>query len=86
MKGGRDILSEYGKDISKPQAARATTGGIKEAKPTTYSPPQGPLNQHHQGPGLHAHNHGNARCPVADRGSGSPGSGGRTHSGGSQRG
>lgn len=86
MKAGRDILSEYGNDISHPQAPRATKGGEESAKPTSYSPPVGPINQHHQGPGLHAHNHGNAHCPVANRGSGGPGSGGTPHRSGSQRG
>lgn len=84
MKGGRDILSEYGHDIPHPQAPRATSGGCTEAKPLAYSPPQGPIGQHHERPGLGGDNHGNAHCPVANRGSGGVGPGG-SH-GGSQRG
>ena len=84
MKGGRDILSEYGRDIPHPQAPRATSGGPTTAKETHYSPPQGPTSQHHQGPGNHGTNHGMAQCPVATRGGGGVGPGG-PH-GGSQRG
>lgn len=84
MKPGRDILSEYGKDISHPQAPRATSGGCTDAKPLSYSPPVGPRNMHHEGPGIPGDRHGNAACPVASRGSGGVGSGG-PH-GGSQRG
>lgn len=82
----RDILSEYGKDIPHPQAPRATSGGCTEAKPLNYHAPVGPIGQHHQGPGLHGDNHGNAHRPVANRGSGGPGSGGTVHRSGSQRG
>ena len=83
----RDILSEYGRDIPKPQAVRATTGGVKEAKPLSYSPPQGPTNINDgRDAGLHGQNHGMARCPVASGTSGSPGIGGTTHRSGSQRG
>lgn len=84
----RDILGEYGKDSSQPQAARATTGGIKEAKPiSNYCPPQGPSNiSDSKGPGLHGDSHGMARSPSASRGSGSPGLGGSVHRSGSQRG
>lgn len=52
-----DILSEFGPDSFQPQAARATTGGVKEAKPLRYSPPVGPTSQSQQGPGLHGDNH-----------------------------
>jgi len=86
MKGGRDILSEYGRDISKPQAARATSGGCTEAKPLSYSPPVGPKNMGHEGPGIPGDRHGMARCPVASSGGGSPGLGTTAHRGGSQRG
>ena len=84
----RDILSEYGRDIPKPQAARATTGGVKTAQPiSNYKPPVGPTNINDpKGPGIHGDSHGMARCPVAPRGSGSPGIGGTTHRSGSQRG
>jgi hypothetical protein len=84
----RDILSEYGKDSSQPQAARATTGGIKEAKPiSNYCPPQGPSNINDpKGPGLHGDSHGMARSPVGPNSSGGPGLGGTIHRSGSQRG
>lgn len=56
----RDILSEYGPDSSQPQAARATSGGVKEAKPLPYSSPVGPSNiNDSKSPGLHGSNHGN---------------------------
>lgn len=60
MQDGRDILSEYGSDISHPQAARATCGGVTEAKPiANYSPPKGPTSINNpQTPGLHGTNHG----------------------------
>ena len=56
----RDILSEYGKDSSSPQAPRATSGGVTEAKPLAYSPPVGPSNINDpKTPGCHGTNHGN---------------------------
>jgi hypothetical protein len=83
----RDILSEYGKDSSQPQAARATSGGVKEAKTLEYCPPQGPSNINDpKGPGIHGNSHGMAAKPSASRGSGSPGLGGTVHRSGSQRG
>jgi hypothetical protein len=84
----RDILSEYGKDSSQPQAARATTGGIKEAKPiSNYCPPVGPTNINDpKSPGIHGNSHGMARSPSPSGSSGSPGIGGTTHRSGSQRG
>ena len=84
----RDILSEYGKDSSQPQAARATSGGVKEAKPiSNYCPPQGPTNINDpKSPGIHGDSHGMARNPSASRPSGSPGNGGTVHRSGSQRG
>lgn len=84
MKPGRDILSEYGRDISHPQAPRATSGGCTSAAPLNYHAPVGPTSLHHERPGLGGSNHGNAHCPVAVRGSGGVGSGGNR--GGSQRG
>ena len=47
-----------GPDTSKSQAPRATSGGVKEAKPGSYSPPKGPIGQMRQGPGLHGDNLG----------------------------
>lgn len=56
----RDILSEFGKDSSQPQAPRATSGGVMETKPLPYSPPVGPTNINDgRSPGLHGENHGN---------------------------
>jgi hypothetical protein len=84
----RDILSEYGNDIPKPQAARATSGGVTSAKPiANYHAPVGPSNINDpKSPGIHGDHHGMARCPTGSRGSGSPGIGGTTHRSGSQRG
>ena len=84
----RDILSEYGRDIPKPQAARATSGGCTSARDVmNYKPPQGPTNiGDAKSPGLHGANHGAAARPVASRGSGGPGNGGTIHRSGSQRG
>lgn len=86
MRSGRDILGEYGKDISHPQAPRATSGGCTDAKPLNYREPVGPIGLGNRGPGLGGTNHGNAHCPVASGTSGSPGNGGTPHRGGSQRG
>jgi len=88
MKGGRDILGEYGHDVPHPQAPRATSGGVTRAESGRYSPPVGPRGQHDVGPGLHQHNHGMAAKPEAGSGycSGSPGIHGTVHKGGSQRG
>jgi len=66
----RDILSEYGRDSNSPQEPRATSGGAMKPKPTSYSPPQGPLGINKSGPGLHGDNHGMAQCPVAGNGEG----------------
>lgn len=84
----RDILGEYGKDSSQPQAARATSGGITSAKPIgNYHHPCGPANiDDPKGPGIHGDHHGMARSPSAARSSGSPGLGGTVHRSGSQRG
>jgi hypothetical protein len=55
----RDILSEYGRDSGAPQRARATSGGVKEAKEMPYDPPVGPKNiSDPKSPGLHGTNHG----------------------------
>lgn len=56
----RDILSEFGPDSPSNQKARATCGGIEQAKPLPYSPPVGPTTFSHEGPGLANHtNHDN---------------------------
>ena len=55
----REILGEYGPESSQPQASRASSGGVTEAKPLPYSPPKGPTEMMHKGPGLAGHdNHG----------------------------
>lgn len=55
----KDILSEFGSDSAQPQKGRATSGGVKEAKPLSYSPPVGPKGINDpQTPGLHGANHG----------------------------
>jgi hypothetical protein len=60
MKPGRDILSGFGPDYNSPQRASASSGGVTEAKPLPYSPPQGPKNiSDPKSPGLHGTNHGN---------------------------
>jgi|SRR6516225_9753661 hypothetical protein len=57
----RPILSEFGPDASKPQAPRATRGGVLEAKTLPYSTPVGPTTFQHSGPGLaNRNNYGNA--------------------------
>jgi len=60
MEKGKDILSEYGRDIDHPQAARAKSGGCTEAKPiSNYKAPVGPEGIGHKGVGLGGTNHGN---------------------------
>lgn len=87
----RDILGQYGRDTSQPQAARASSGGVTSAKPLSYSPPQGPSNINDpKTPGLHGDNHGQGACCVphsgGGRSGGSPGIGGTNHGNkGSQR-
>ena len=59
MKSGRDILGGFGPNISTPQAAKATSGGVKEAKTLPYSPPVGPKSiNDSKTPGIHGTNHG----------------------------
>jgi hypothetical protein len=84
----RDILSEYGNNISKPQRARATTGGVKSAGDVnSYRSPTGPTNINDTcGPGLHGTNHGNGQKCYATSGSGSPGLHGDNRRKGTQRG
>lgn len=48
----KDILSEFGPDSDMGQKARATNGGEMMVKPIPYSPPVGPKNMMHEGPGL----------------------------------
>lgn len=56
----KDILSEYGRDSSQPQAARAASGGQQHPKDLPYCPPVGPKSINDpKSPGLHGTNHGN---------------------------
>ena len=75
-----------GPDTSKPQVARAPSGGVMSAKPLPYSTPQGPTNQMQQGPGLHGDNHGCGMYGTNEHMRGSPGIGGKNKGNmGSQR-
>ena len=57
----RGILSEYGPDADKPQAAPCTRGGVMQAKELPYASPVGPTTFGHSGPGLaNRNNYGNA--------------------------
>jgi hypothetical protein len=56
----RDILDEYGPNSPDTQKPRATSGGVKEAKPLPYDPPKGPIGINHEGVGLGGSNHGNS--------------------------
>ena len=74
MKPGRDILSEYGSDISHPQAPPATSGGETTAKLERYEHPSGPLAMHYEHPGLGGGtNCGSGQQPMSHETSGSPG-------------
>jgi len=53
-----DILKMYGPDSSQPQAPVATSGGVTEAKPLPYSPPQGPIGIGNRSASLGGTNHG----------------------------
>lgn len=56
----KDTLSEYGSDVSHPQAPRATNGGQVPVRDVhNYRPPVGPKGMTHEGPGLGGDNHGN---------------------------
>ena len=57
----RGILSEYGPDADKPQAAPCTRGGVMQAKELPYASPVGPTTFGHNSPGLaNRNNYGNA--------------------------
>lgn len=64
----RDILSEYGRDVSHPQAPRASGGGAQTPRDVhNYSPPKGPSNiKDPQSPGLHGDNCGS--CGTQGKG------------------
>ena len=88
----RDILSEYGPDAYKPQASRATCGGVKMADKVdvrNYQPPQGPIGIGRNSVGLGGTNYGNCgtqgeRSPRGGE-SGSAGLGGDNEGMGSNR-
>jgi hypothetical protein len=79
----RDILGEYGRDTSQPQAAKASYGGVLPGQTKdvmNYKPPQGPRNiMDPKSPGLHGRNDGIANRPQGSQSSGSPGIGGTNH-------
>jgi hypothetical protein len=83
----RDILDEYGPDAHKPQAGRASTGGVKSAHDVhAYKPPMGPTSINSpQSPGLHGDNYGHTNGPDrSSRESGKVGLRGEVHHCGSQ--
>lgn len=88
----KDILGMYGNDSSQPQKARASSGGVKQARDVmNYSPPKGPIGIDRVGVGLGGANLGccGTQGPSGDRGdgaSGSPGLGGRNKGMGTNRG
>jgi len=77
----RPILSEYGPDTRKKQAARAKSGGCKSARDVMdYDSPYGPSSLGNRGPGLggDVFERGTQNLSSVDCGeSGSPGLGGR---------
>ena len=48
----KDMLREFGPDSASNEKPRASSGGEMQAKPLPYSPPVGPKNHMHEGPGL----------------------------------
>lgn len=75
MKGGRDILSGFGPEHNSPQRPSASSGGVMQAKPCDYKPPQGPIGINNpQSPGLHGQNYGISNgCHARGGNSGSVG-------------
>ena len=83
----KDILGEYGPDAHKPQAGRASTGGVKSAHDVhAYKPPMGPTNiNDKQSPGLHGNNYGHTNGPDhSSKEAGRTGLHGEVHHCGSQ--
>ncbi len=72
----RGILSEFGPDSPKPQASRASSGGVTRARDVmNYKPPAGPIGMGHTGPGLGGANLGCCGTQTGGvRGDGSGGS------------
>lgn len=57
----KDILNQYGRDSSQPQAKPASCGGVTSAKPLPYAEPSLKSGvTSHRSPGLGGTNHGNA--------------------------
>ena len=86
----RGILSEYGRDAHKPQAPRATTGGITRARDVNkYQKPQGPTSIGNKKVGLGGENFGycgtQGQHDVGTSQSGKPGLGGDRKRKGSQK-
>ena len=89
----RPILSEYGPDTPKSQAARASSGGIKPGQDRdvmNYSPPKGPIGISRVGVGLGGANLGNCGTQGSsgfsgDSPSGSAGLGGKNRGMGTNR-
>jgi len=85
----RDILGEYGPESPNPQKARASTGGVKQARDVNaYKMPQGPTSINNpQSPGLHGNVYpsGSQTSAIHSRESGGPGLGGSRKSSGSQQ-
>ena len=76
----RDILSEFGNDVSHPQAPRATNGGDMPVKLEHYEHPAGPLDMYFERPGLPGGtNCGNGQMPTSGLTSGGPGNHGTNH-------
>lgn len=85
----RGILSEYGPDAKKPQAARVSSGGITRSRDVNrYQKPQGPTSIGNRRVGLGGDNLGvcgtQGRHGMGSEG-GSPGLHGERKSKGSQR-
>ncbi len=86
----RGILSEFGPDANKPQAGRATRGGVERFRDVMgYSPPKGPTSIGNRGVGLGGDNLGcrgtQGKYGVGASESGSPGLGGDNQGMGTNR-
>jgi hypothetical protein len=85
----RGILSEYGRDTQKPQAGRASSGGITSARDVSkYQKPQGPTSIGNRRVGLGGDNMGSCGTQGRHAGpseGGGPGLGGDRSRKGSQR-
>jgi len=78
----RDILGEFGSNSPSNQRARATSGGVTQAKELPYSPPQGPRAQFKSGSGHPEPGYGTKGESLGEgyeEFTGSPGIGGTNH-------